>query len=283
VILQFLCIYKPKDSRYTEGNPRGRDESSRRIVLFARHPGHINAGGKDHMTATSEHILIVDDEPGITEHLSRILEKAGFMVTVASDGEEALELIRTIRPDLVLLDIGLPKLDGRLVLLRIRGDGDQTPVILLTKFSDIASEVVVFELGADDYIGKPFNGEVVVARIRAVLRRTHAGKPSLARSTKLCSGELLLDRTARRAYCQAEDLQLKPKGFALLECLMLHPGEVLGRNRLLDDLGWDDPLLINRHMTPLRHALGDDPKAPKFIETIRNEGYRFIKSVEVCE
>ncbi|CAG1772603.1 partial Response regulator MprA, partial [uncultured bacterium] len=84
------------------------------------------------MDTTQEHILLVDDDPGITEHLSRILEKAGFIVTVASDGEEALELIRTTRPDLVLLDIGLPKLDGRLVLLRIRGDGDQTPVILLT-------------------------------------------------------------------------------------------------------------------------------------------------------
>ncbi len=234
------------------------------------------------MDTTQEHILLVDDDPGITEHLSRILEKAGFIVTVASDGEEALELIRTTRPDLVLLDIGLPKLDGRLVLLRIRGDGDQTPVILLTKFSDIASEVVGFELGADDYIGKPFSGEVVVARIRAVLRRTRAEQPSLARSPRLCSGELLLNRKARRAYRRSQDLKLTPKEFALLECLMLHPEEVLSRNQLLDDLGWEDPRLIDHHIALLRKTLGDDSKAPTFIETIRTEGYRFIGPVEAC-
>ena len=128
------------------------------------------------MDTIPAHILLVDDDPGITEQLSRILEKAGFVVTVATDGEEGLELIRSLRPDLVLLDIDLPKLDGRLVLLRVRGDEDQTPIIMLTKYSDIASEVVGFELGADDYIGKPFSGEVVVARIRAVLRRTRAGQ-----------------------------------------------------------------------------------------------------------
>ncbi len=235
------------------------------------------------MNAIAGHILLVDDDPGITEHLSRILEKAGFVVTVATDGEEALELIRRLRPDLVLLDIDLPKLDGRLVLLRVRGDQDQTPIILLTKYSDIASEVVGFELGADDYIGKPFSGEVVVARIRAVLRRTRAGQPSLARSPKLCSGELMLNRKARRAYRQTQDLKLPPKEFALLECLMLHPEEVLSRNQMLDDLGWDDPRLIDHHVALLRKAVGDDPRSPTFIETVRAEGYRFIGPVGACE
>jgi DNA-binding response OmpR family regulator len=235
------------------------------------------------MDTTQEHILLVDDVPGITEHLSRILEKAGFVVTVATDGEEGLELIRSIRPDLVLLDIDLPKLDGRLVLLRVRGDKDQTPIILLTKYSDIASEVVGFELGADDYIGKPFSGEVVVARIRAVLRRTRAGYPSLARSPRLCSGELVLNRKARRAYRQTQDLNLTPKEFALLECLMLHPDEVLSRNQMLDDLGWDAPLLIDHYVALLRKALGDDPKSPIFIDTVPKEGYRFIGPVGACE
>lgn len=232
----------------------------------------------EHMSTLPAHILLVDDEPGITEHLSRILERAGFRVTVAADGEEALELIRNIRPDLALLDIdlGKDKSEGHLILIRLREDKDQTPVIFLTKFSDVASEVVGFKIGADDYIGKPFSGELVVARIRAVLHRTRAlDRP------RLRSGELVLNRPARRACLQKRDLNLKPKEFALLECLMLHPDEVLSRPRMLDDLGWwDDPLLIDRHMAPLRKALGDDPKSPTFIETVRGEGYRFIGPVE---
>ena len=194
----------------------------------------------EHLNATQGHILLVEDEPGTAEHLSRILEKAGFIVTTASDGEEALELIRTPRPDLVLLDVDLPKMNGWSVLRRIRGDGDQTSVIFLTKFSDQANEIEGFDIGADDYIGKPFSGEVVVARIRAVLRRTRAGKPSLARSSKLKCRDLYLDRKIRHAYLQKRDLELKSKESTLLECLMLHPDEVLSRNRMLDDLGWDD-------------------------------------------
>jgi DNA-binding response OmpR family regulator len=235
------------------------------------------------MDTTQERILLVDDDPGITEHLTRILEKAGFVVTVATDGEEALELLKSQKFDLVLLDIVLPKLDGRFVRRRMRDDGIQTPVISMSGYyTGEADEVAELELGADDYIRKPFTGEVVVARIRNILRRRHAGKPSLAKSSKLCSGELKLDRMTRRAYRQLQEIKLKPKEFALLECLMLHPDEVLTRNRLLDDLDWDDPRLIDRHMAPLRKALGDDPNSPTFIETIRAEGYRFIGPVEAC-
>lgn len=228
-------------------------------------------------------ILLVDDDPGITEHLARLLEKADFRVKIACDGEEGLETIMSLKPDLVLLDIQLPKLDGRLMLHTLREDDNQTPVIMLTKFCDVADEIVGFELGADDYIGKPFRSEVVVARIRAVLRRTRIGQPSLARSPKLCSGELLINRRARRAYRQTHDLKLAPKKFALLECLMLHPDETLSRNQLLDDLGWEDPLLIDHYIALLRKALGDDPKSPTYVETVRAEGYRFIGAVGVCE
>ena len=235
------------------------------------------------MDTIPAHILLVDDDSGITEQLSRILEKAGFVVTVAADGEEGLELIRSLRPDLVLLDIELPKLDGRLVLLRVRGDEDQTPIIMLTKYSDIASEVVGFELGADDYIGKPFRGEVVVARMRAVLRRTRVRTDFAGQISQVVQRRVNLNRKAKRAYRQGQDLKLAPKDFALLECLMLHPDEVLTRNQMLDDLGWDDPRLIDHHVALLRKALGDDSKSPKFIETVHSEGYRFIGPVGVCE
>jgi DNA-binding response OmpR family regulator len=238
----------------------------------------------DNKNATPAHILLVDDDPGITEHLPRILEKAGFRVTVATDGEQALELIRTTKFDLVLLDICLPKLDGRLVLRRMRDDGDQTPVIFITlPYASDADEIIGLEIGADDYIRKPFTGEVLVARIRNLLRRTRAGKLPLARFPKLNAGPdrpLVLDRRAKRAFLHGREVKLTPKEFALLECLMLHPDEVLSRNRMLDDLGWDDPRLIDRHMSTLRKALGDDPRSPTYIETVHSEGYHFIGPVE---
>jgi DNA-binding response OmpR family regulator len=272
--MHILAVYKIGKSHYTGINPRGRDEPSLRINHFWSRPP---------MSTSPARILVVDDDPGITEQLSRVLEKAGWLVTIAVDGEQALELITQLKPDLVLLDIQLPKLDGRLVLLTLRKAGDQTPVIMLTRYGDIADEIVGFELGADDYIGKPFRSEVVVARIRAVLRRTRAKQPSLARSPKLCHGDLILARQARRAYLNGRDLKLSPKDFALLECLMLHPDERLSRSQLLDDLGWDDPRLIDHHVALLRKALGDQAKLPKYIETVHTEGYRFIGPVGACE
>ena len=233
--------------------------------------------------ATPAHILLVDDEPGITEPLSRILEKEGFKVTVATDGEMALGLLGTTKFDLVLLDIDLPKQDGLSVLIDMRRDKDLTPVILLTKFSDVAHRIVGFRLGADDYIGKPFSGEEVVERIRAVLRRTRGGKRSLATFPKLKSGLLRLDRMAKCAYLQDQKLNLYQREVELLECLMLHPCQVLSRKRILENLSekWiDDPRIIDRHLSPLRKALGDNPKSPTFIETVHSAGYHFIRPVE---
>ena len=241
----------------------------------------------DNMNATPAHILLVDDDPGITEQLSRFLEKNGFRVTVATDGEQALELLRTTKFDLVLLDIKLPKLDGRLVLQRMRDDGDQTPVILLTGcYTSDADEVVGFKFGADDYIRKSASGDVLVARICSLLRRTRTGKLPLARYPKLNAGPdrpLVLDRRAKDAFLKGRALHLKRKPFELLECLMLHPDEVMSRKEILDNLPpkWiNDPRIIDRYMTPLRKALGDDPKSPTYIETVHSEGYRFIEPVE---
>lgn len=240
----------------------------------------------DRMNATPAHILLVDDDPGIRKHLSLILKTAGFIVKVASDGEEALELVKTTRPDLVLLDIDLPKLDGRLVLFHMRQDKDLTPVIFLTRFRDVANVVVGLDkLRADDYIGKPFSGEEVVARIRAVLRRTRAGKLPLTSFPRLNAGPdrpLVLDRSAKRAFLQDQNPHLKLREFELVECLMLHPDEVMSRARILENLpNWiDEPRLVDRHMAPLRKALGDDPKSPTYIETVHSAGYLFIGPVE---
>ncbi len=237
----------------------------------------------EHTHATQGHVLLVDDDPGITENLTPLLEKAGFLVKVASDGEEAEDLIQTTRPDLVLLDIELPKKDGLSVLMGMRRDEGLTPVILLTKFSDVAHRIVGLRLGADDYMGKPFSGDEVVERIRAVLRRTRGGKRSLATFPRLRSGPLCLDRLARCAYLQDQKLNLKQKELELLECLMLHPCVVLNRKRILENLPaeWiDSPSIIDRYLSPLRKALGDDPKSPTFIETVHGAGYHFIGPVE---
>ncbi len=141
----------------------------------------------EHANAPQGRVVLVDDDPGITENLTPLLEKAGFMVKAASDGEEAEDLIKSTRPDLVLLDIELPRKDGLSVLIDMRRDEDLTLVILLTKFSDVAHRIVGLRLGADDYMGKPFSGDEVVERIRAVLRRTQGGKRSLATYPRLRS------------------------------------------------------------------------------------------------
>jgi DNA-binding response OmpR family regulator len=244
----------------------------------------------EHTNTTQGHILLVEDEPGIREHLTHILEKAGFRVTAPTDGEMAQEFLRTGKFDLILLDIDLHNLglkDGLFLVDSMRDDGNQTPVILLTAvYLSERDEVAGFKFGADDYIRKTVSGEVLVARIRNLLRRTMAGKDPLARCSKLKAGSdrpLELGRRAKDALLRGRALHLKRKLFELLECLMLHADEVMSREEILDNLpsSWiDDPRIIDRYMAPLRKALGDDPKSPTYIETVHAEGYRFIGPVE---
>ena len=239
----------------------------------------------DNANSAPAHILLVDDEPGIRENLSHLLEKHGFVVTAPTDGEMALELLRTAKFDLILLDIDLRSwgLDGRMLLRRMRADGNQTPVIFITgRYTSEVDEVIGFEFGADDYIRKEVSSEVLVARIRNLLGRNRP----LARFPKLNAGPdrpLVLGRRAKDAFLQGRALHLKRKPFELLECLMLHPDEVMSRDEILDNLpsNWiNDPRLIDRYMAPLRKALGDDHKSPTYIETVHAEGYRFIGPVE---
>jgi DNA-binding response OmpR family regulator len=242
------------------------------------------------MNATAGHILLVEDEPGIRENLTHILEKAGFRVTAPTAGEIALEFLWTGKFDLILLDRDLQNWglkDGLILVDRMRNDGNKTPVILFSgKYISEVDEVAGLKFGADDYIRKTVSGEVLVARIRNLLRRTMAGKDPLARCPKLNTGRdrpLVLSRRARDAFLQGRALHLKSKPFELLECLMLHVDEVMSRKEILDNLpaSWiNDPRIIDRYMAPLRKALGDDPKSPTYIETVHTEGYRFIGPVE---
>jgi DNA-binding response OmpR family regulator len=231
-------------------------------------------------------ILLVDDEPAITDNLAPFLERSGFDVAVAANGEEALQQASSFGPQLIVLDILMPKMDGREALRQLRQAGDWTPVILLTQVGESTERAMALEEGADDYLNKPFDPHELVARIRAVLRRARPGQPPLAAAQRLTSGDLILDRRTRRAFAGAEEVRLTPKAVALLEYLMTHPDELLTRDRLLDTVwGWDYPTgtrTVDTRIAELRRALGDDAAQPRYIETVSGQGYRFVGDVEVA-
>ena len=235
------------------------------------------------MTAKPK-ILLVDDEQAITANLAPFLERSGFVVAVAADGEEALRQVASFGPDLTVLDILMPRVDGREVLRRLRQAGNWTPVILLTQVGESTERAMALEEGADDYLNKPFDPHELVARVRAVLRRARPGQPPLASAQRLVSSDLSLDRQARRAYMGSEELRLTPKAVALLEYLMTHPDELLTRDRLLDTVwGWDYPTgtrTVDTRIAELRRVLDDDPAQPRYIETVPGQGYRFVGHVE---
>lgn len=230
------------------------------------------------------HILLVDDEAAITDNLAPFLNRAGFQVSTAANGAEALELIATSEVDLIVSDVLMPKMDGRELLRTLRRDDNWIPVILLTQVGEAFERAMALEEGADDYINKPFEPHELVARIRAVLRRARPGQPPLAAAWQLTCGPLSFDRRARRAFLAGEELNLTPKALVLLEYLMTHPDELVSRERLLDVVwGWDYPVgsrAVDTRVAELRRALDDDPSQPRFIETVAGQGYRFAADVE---
>ena len=232
----------------------------------------------------SGRILLVDDESAITSNLAPFLERTGFVVATAANGETALQLMKDFQPDLTVLDVLMPRMDGREVLRRIRQSGNFTPVILLTQVGSPAERAVALDEGADDYLNKPFEPYELVARIKAVLLRSRPGVPSLAGASRLCSGPLELERQSRRVFLADHEVALSTKAVSILEYLMLHPDEVLSRERMLDAVwGWDYPAAtrtVDTRIAELRRALNDNAEAPRFIETLIGQGYRFIGKVE---
>ncbi len=229
-------------------------------------------------------ILLVDDEQAITDNLAPFLERAGFAISAAAEGQAALRLVDEFEPDLIVLDVLMPPPDGREVLRRLRLAGNWTPVILLTQVGSPTERAVALDEGADDYLNKPFEPYELAARIKAVLRRSRPGVPSLAGAPRLRSGPLELDRQARRVTLSGHEVCLTTKAISVLEYLMLHPDEVLSRERLLDAVwGWDYPAAtraVDTRIAELRRALKDDAEAPQFIKTWIGQGYCFIGRVE---
>jgi len=230
-------------------------------------------------------ILLVDDEAPITNNLAPFLGRSGFGVEVASNGVEALQKVDALHPDLLILDVLMPQLDGREVLRHLRQAGNWIPVILLTQVGEAGERAMALEEGADDYLNKPFDPHELIARIRAVLRRARPGQPPPSAAARLSCGRLALDRVSRRVWLDQNELPLTPKSIMLLEYMMTHPDELVSRERLLDVVwGWDYPVgtrAVNTRIAELRRVLDDDPSQPRFIETLPGQGYRFVGEVEV--
>lgn len=229
-------------------------------------------------------LLLVDDDRAITSKLAPFLERAGFVVHVAVDGEEALRSVASCAPDLIILDVLMPKLDGREVCRRLRAAGNWTPIIMLTQLGEATERTMSLEEGADDYLNKPFDPHELVARIKAVLRRVRPGAPPLAATQRLACAPFILDRAARRVLYADREVTLTPRAVALLDYLMTHPGELLSRERLLDAVwGWDYPVgtrVVDMRIAELRKVLNDDAVSSRYIETAPGQGYMFIGQVE---
>ena len=229
-------------------------------------------------------LLLADDDPAVTDSLVPFLERAGFQVLIAGDGVSALEKAQLQHPDLLLLDVLMPRMDGREVLRRLRRAKDWTPTILLTRVGESSERAMALEEGADDYLNKPFDPHELLARIRAVLRRARPGEKSLSAAWILACGALTLDRHARRAKLGDRILDLTPKAPAVLEYLMTHPDECISRQRLLEMVwGWQYPVgtrTVDTRVAEIRRVLGDDPENLRFIETVPGEGYRFSAEVQ---
>ena len=220
-------------------------------------------------------ILVVDDEPKIVELARDYLEHAGFAVVSASDGMEALARARSERPDLIVLDLGLPKLDGLDVARALR-TGGAVPIVILTGRSDESDKLVGLELGADDYVTKPFSPKELVARVRAVLRRTE--RPVTPSELIRC-GDVTVDVPRLRVTVGTRNVELTPTEFQLLAALAREPGRVFTRSQLLDTVRGvaveSYERAIDAHVKNIRRKLEPDHREPYYLQTVHGVGYRF--------
>ena len=223
-------------------------------------------------------VLLVDDEESVQKLLTYPLEREGYTVVQARDGEEALERYRETPVDLVILDLMLPRLDGLAVCRRLREERSAVPIIMLTARGDEGDKVLGLELGADDYITKPFSIREFMSRVRALLRRAHLSTAG-THAEVIEIDELRIDTTRRAVEARGEPVQLTYLEFELLRTLASSPGRVFTRKQLLDEL-WGgsefrDPRTIDVHVRHLREKVERDPAEPELIFTVRGAGYRF--------
>lgn len=227
-------------------------------------------------------ILLVDDDPMITEPLQRILTKNNYQVLVKHNGREGLQMALQGKPDLVILDVLLPELDGWALCRALRTQS-MVPILILTAQAEETDRILALELGADDYLTKPFSVRELLARIHALLRRIEWNRETINNS--LTIGDVHLDFDARRAFKSGQELSLRCKEFEVLSLLMSKAGQVVTHDELFN-LVWGknwfgDTSTLMVHISGLRKKIEDTPGTPHYIQTVRNMGYRFISAKEL--
>jgi two-component system alkaline phosphatase synthesis response regulator PhoP len=230
----------------------------------------------------SSTILVVEDEFAVARGIQYALQQEGYEVTLARSGEEALEFAVHQAPDLVLLDVRLPGMDGFEVLRRVRASGAKMPVLFLTARDDEVDKVIGLELGADDYLAKPFGLRELMSRIKALLRRAYGDLADAAGGRVIRHGDLVIDLERRRVTRGDRRVALTPTEFEILRHLASRPGRVYTRGELLELLRDyealdQDEKTINVHISHLREKIEDDPSTPAFVLTVRGAGYAFAE------
>jgi len=232
----------------------------------------------DQGTAMKKRILVVEDEPSLSMAIRDELEFEGFEASVVEDGIAGLDRILAEAPDLVILDLMLPGKSGFEICREVRGRGMDTPIIMLTARAQEVDRVRGLELGADDYVIKPFSLAELVARIRAVLRRAQGAGRTEGAPEILQAGELRLDIRKQEAFVGRRQIELTHKEFQLLEFLLRHPGEVISRDEFLSRLWGEEiyvtPRNVDTHMASLRKKIEDDAERPRYILSVRGAGYK---------
>lgn len=224
-------------------------------------------------------ILVVDDEPSIAELIEFNLKKTGYRVFKAENGYEALQAVKTNKPDLMILDLMIPGIDGIEVCRRLKGQRETAaiPIIMLTAKNEEVDKIVGLELGADDYMTKPFSPRELMARVKAVLRRSY--KEGMQQEGELVVGRLKLNFSSYTAYLDQEKLELTPKEYELLKLFITNVGKAYTREQLLEKVwGYEyfgDTRTVDVHVRHLRAKLAAEPKVAEAIETVRGVGYRF--------
>ncbi|WP_175408050.1 response regulator transcription factor [Streptomyces sp. TRM64462] len=248
----------------------------------------MHSGRSAQQGRNGRHVLVVDDDPTVSEVVTGYLERAGFEVGLAADGAGALAAADARRPDLVVLDLMLPGMDGLTVCRELRARGP-VPVIMLTARSDEEDRILGLEVGADDYVTKPFSPRELVLRVESVLRRSDraaAPREAAEPAEPLRAAGIEVDRAGRRALKHGRELALTLREFDLLSYFLQHPGQVCDRERLMREVwGWDfgDLSTVTVHVRRLRGKIEDDPARPRLIQTVWGAGYRFDPAPGVAE
>jgi DNA-binding response OmpR family regulator len=225
-----------------------------------------------------QRVLVVDDDPTVSDVVRRYLERAGYAVALAADGPAALASFEREQPDLVVLDLMLPGMDGLEVCRRLRAVAASVPIIMLTAMGEEADRVLGLQLGADDYVTKPFSPREFVLRVQSVLRRATAPTPIVDQPQILVDGDLVVDPVRRVATRGGEELALTVREFDLLIFLMSHPGRAFRRSEMLESVwGWTfgDHSTVTVHVRRLREKIEPDPANPRRIVTVWGVGYRY--------